>query len=136
MFQVSQATLPNNAALRKIIRRKRKEINAVPADPANFQELDTPQSYQQYVPKADVTINFLLCDSGPGADTILIFGREDWLHHLFTTDTWYVDGTFKISPNIFSQVYVILAKKFSGVHSVDYALLPNKQGATTGECFL
>jgi hypothetical protein len=73
MFQVSQATLPNNAALRKIIRRKRKEINAVPADPANFQELDTPQSYQQYVPKADVTINFLLCDSGPGADTIFNF---------------------------------------------------------------
>jgi hypothetical protein len=50
MSQASQATLPNNAALRKIIRRKRKEINAVPADPANLQELDIPQSYQQYVP--------------------------------------------------------------------------------------
>jgi hypothetical protein len=87
MSQASQVTLPNNAALRKIIRRKRKKINAVPADPANLQELDIPQPYQQYVPQADVTINFLLCDSGPGADRILIFEREDRLQHLFTTDT-------------------------------------------------
>lgn len=43
---------------------------------------------------------------------------------------WFVDGTFKPTPSIFYQTYVIMAKQFGGVHPVIYALLPNKQQAT------
>lgn len=56
----AKSTLPKKAALRKTIRRKRKEINGFPVD----QEFDIPESYKQYVPEADVTINFVLCNSG------------------------------------------------------------------------
>jgi hypothetical protein len=41
-----------------------------------------------------------------------------------------VDGTFKIAPNLFSQVFVILGSHNSGVHPCLYALLPNKNQAT------
>lgn len=133
LTQASQAVLPHAAALRKIKRRKRNEISAVSADPINLQDLIIPEPYQQYVPQAGVSSFF--CDSGPGSDRIVIFGREDWLDHLSTLSTWYIDGTFKISPKIFSQVYVIMAKKFNGVHPIVYALLPNKQGPTYRRMF-
>jgi len=37
-----------------------------------------------------------------------------------------MDGTFKIAPNLFKKIYVVLTKKFGGVHSIFYALLSNK----------
>jgi len=73
---------------------------------------------------------FLLCDSGPGPDRILIFGRQSWLHHLVTSDMWFVNGTFSIAPSLFSQIYVMLAKEHGGVHPILYALLSNKQRNT------
>jgi len=41
-----------------------------------------------------------------------------------------VDGTFKIAPSLFSQVFVILGTRNGGVHPCLYALLPNKNQAT------
>jgi hypothetical protein len=46
-----------------------------------------------------------------------------------------MDGTFKIAPNLFKQIYVILAKKFRGVHPIFYALLPNKCRETYDKLF-
>lgn len=47
----------------------------------------------------------------------------------------YADGTFKIKPRLFSQVYIIFAKKFNGVILIVYALLPNKQQFTYAKMF-
>jgi len=41
-----------------------------------------------------------------------------------------VDGTFKIAPSLFAQVFVILATRNGGVHTCIYALLPNKNQTT------
>lgn len=41
-----------------------------------------------------------------------------------------MDGTFKIAPSLFSQVFVILGTRNGGVHPCLYALLPNKNQAT------
>jgi len=41
-----------------------------------------------------------------------------------------VDGTFKIAPFLFSQVFVILGSRNGGVHPCLYALLPNNNQAT------
>lgn len=46
------------------------------------------------------------------------------------SEHWFVDGTFSTAPNLFYQIYVIMAARFGGVHPVAYALLPNKQSAT------
>lgn len=48
----------------------------------------------------------------------------------FNIDEWYVDGTFKISPTLFAQVFVIMAGFNGGMHPCVYALLPNKEQAT------
>lgn len=55
---------------------------------------------------------------------------KNFLQILTTSDEWFVDGTFSISPNLFSQVFVILGCRNGEVYPCLYALLPNKEQAT------
>lgn len=127
--QSVQGSLSSADAMKKIIRRKRNEISAAPPDPLDLHELVLPEKYRCYQSDPDTREDFLLNDSGPGDKRILLFGRKTWLVHL-NSSVWYVDGTFKITPTLFSQVYVISVKKLDGVIPVIYALLPDKQRAT------
>ena len=63
-----------------------------------------------HVPKPGVQENFFLCDSGPGRDRILIFGRQSWLQHFVICDMWFADGIFSIAPSLFCQIYKIMVK--------------------------
>ena len=114
--QSSLAAIPNMAALRKIIHRKRHSIVNAPSNPADLRQLFVPECYRIYVPQPGVQENFLLCDNGPGRDWILIFGRQSWLQHLVTWDMWFADGTFGIAPSLFCQIYVIMVKKHGGIY--------------------
>ena len=49
---------------------------------------------------------------------------------LLDPDLWYADGTFKLSRPLFSRVYVLMARKYEGVHPILYALLPDRSRAT------
>jgi len=82
-----------------------------------------------------MTEPFLLDDSGPGVNRILIFGRNRRLDIFYNSKVWYCDGTFKTAPAIFSQVFVILAEALGGVHPLIYALLPYKQENTYTHLF-
>ena len=73
----------------------------------------------------------LLADNGLGRGRILIFGREPWLKYLVFS-SWYINVT---TPKLFYQVFAILAKKYAGVHSICYALLPNKENTTYVKMF-
>ncbi|GCC40100.1 hypothetical protein chiPu_0024094 [Chiloscyllium punctatum] len=126
--QASLAVIPNMSALRKIIRRKHNSVMNAPTNPTDLQQLFVPECYRIYLPQPGVDENFLLCDGGRGPDWILIFRSR--AGSLVTSDMWFADGTFSIAPNLFSQIYVILAKKHEGVHPIVYALLPNKQCTT------
>lgn len=88
-----------------------------------------------YSPSEGHEEQFLLADSGPGAERILIFGRRRYLDILRNSKTWFGDGTFKISPPLFTQVYVILAEYLNGVHPIIYALLPDKYTKTYEKLF-
>ncbi|XP_053144809.1 uncharacterized protein LOC128342022 isoform X2 [Hemicordylus capensis] len=129
------AVIPRTAALRKTIRRRRNQLEAAPLDPVSLDDLLLPEEYKTYSPTTGVQETFLLGDIGEGSRRILIFGRTSWLQILQTSDTWYMDGTFAIAPKLFAQVYVILAKKYGGVHPVLYVLLPNKQCDTYERLF-
>ena len=133
--QGAQGSMPRAAAMKKIVRRKRKAISAAPPDPLNLMELTVPNVFQVYELADGENEDFLLSDSGPGEERILIFGRKTWLQHLVTSDMWYCDGTFKVAPNLFSQVYVILCEKLHSVIPVIYALLPNKKRDTYSRLF-
>lgn len=121
--------------MKKVVRRKRNEIQASPNAPQDLLTLEIPDSFKVYSPSAGMTEPFLLDDSGPGVNRILIFGRNRSLDILYNSKIWYCDGTFKIAPSIFSQVFVILAEALGGVHPLIYALLPNKQEKTYTHLF-
>ena len=76
LSQSGQAALPKPAALKIIIRRKRKEVNCAPPVPTNLEEMVIPDPYKYYVNAKNEKELFLLGDSGPVADRILIFGRQ------------------------------------------------------------
>lgn len=127
----AEGVLPQFSALSKLVRRKRIKVAAAPANPTDLQSLVIPQEYTIYEPQPGIQEQFLLADSGPSPNRILIFGRKgnvtDILHR---SRNWYADGTFKIAPGLFSQIYTILAEAYDGIHPILYAMLPNKQGST------
>lgn len=88
-----------------------------------------------YSPSVGTIETFLLCDSGLGVDRILIFGHPRNLDILYNSTTWYVDGTFKVAPLLFSQAYVVLAKYLDDVYPLIYALLSNKKSQTYERLF-
>jgi len=96
-----QGTHPNQQALKKLIRRKRNEIHQAPSNPKNLANLEIPECYKTYELEPGITEYFLLADSGPGADRILIFGRQRNLEIALLCDDFFMDGTFKIAPNLF-----------------------------------
>lgn len=75
LSQAAQASMPRPDALRKVVRRQRKHINAPPPAPASLTDLVLPDRYQ-FIEVNGHQERFLLKDSGPQEDRILIFGRE------------------------------------------------------------
>ncbi|KAI4469530.1 hypothetical protein MML48_1g04323 [Holotrichia oblita] len=98
-----QGALPSQGALKKTVRRKRNQINHAPPNPATLNELEIPEHYRSYDVTPDTTENFLLADSGPAPDRILIFGRQRNLQMVANCADFFMDGTFKIAPNLFQQ---------------------------------
>ena len=74
---------------------------------------------------------FLRYDSGIGDDgRILIFASDQGLELLSNSEHWFCDGTFKVCPEIFYQVYTIHALVNGRVLPCLFALLPNKNQQT------
>ena len=73
-------------------------------------DLVVPQGsiYRQYESEPENIENFLLAERLPSQDNTLIFGRESNLGMLERSQRWYIDGTFRIAPLVFAQVFVVL----------------------------
>ena len=71
--------------------------------------------------------DFVLYDSGPGEERIIILGCNELLDALARASMWLADGTFKVVPSLFFQLYTI---HFQFVHGINpaalYCLLKNK----------
>lgn len=80
---------------------------------------------------------FLLIDTGPESapDRILVFGLEANLENPEDVKNLYVDGTFRLAPLIFKQIYVVLAEINGCVFPLLYCLLVNKQRRTYERLF-
>ena len=75
----------------------------------------------------------MLYDSGVGdVNRILLFATDQAINLLSTSDSWFGDGTFDASPDIFFffQVYTIHAICHGKVVPCVFGLLPNKQETT------
>ena len=118
--------LPNIDNLKRKIRKCRERTRKPIPLPSTVEDLVIPEEFR--LTKAGE--NFVLYDSGPSAERIVIFGTETNLSILESQTNWFVDGTFSVKPPLFSQVYTIHAAYNGKVIPCIYSLLPNKSEAT------
>ena len=134
MQQVNQSAAVQMAPLstiRRAIRYTKQKANAVHPLP-NDRAFDIPDEYKT-LENGEI---FLLHDSG-NADPrrILIFGTNRTMTLLQQSPHWFMDGTFKIVPELFYQLYTVHALSSGDVIPCLYVLLPNKTNETYGRLF-
>ena len=110
--------------LKRTIRHQRQEAGAQLPIPRYRRDLPAlPEEFQE-------TLNgerFLLSDSGHGDDNrLMIFCSQQCLRLLADQNNWFCDGTFKVCPDIFYQVYTVHAEVNGRLLPCVYGLLPNK----------
>ncbi|XP_076820927.1 uncharacterized protein LOC143466174 [Clavelina lepadiformis] len=121
------AAVGSSTNLRQTIRRKRKATDNNPPAPVNVGELFIPDMLRQTTDQR----GFLLYDSGSGdVHRMLIFSTDQFLQTLHDSEHWMCDGTFKVSPSLFYQVYTVHAMIRNNVLPCIFVLLPNKQQVT------
>lgn len=96
--------LPERENLKSSMRRVRRR--ELPPNPKSLSDLEEiPERYTKTLGGE----SFLLYDSASDTDhegegRILVFSTRRNMEILAQSNTWYLDGTFKVSPNIFTQV--------------------------------
>lgn len=115
--------LPEYTASQRMIQRQRKR-HAVPYGPVNsLADIVIPDSLKQTTRNED----FLLWDSGDDDEKrILMFGTLANLELLQQHHHWFIDGTFKVAPTIYYQVFTIHALIDASATPLIYVLLPDK----------
>lgn len=116
--------LPKRLSLNRQLRRHKQKLRdsgmddeiALPPCPTDL-DFDIPPRF------ADI----VLYDSGSGADRLLLLGCPELLPGFSRSSTWLADGTFKVVPSLFFQLYSIHFQFVEGISpAAIYCLLPNK----------
>jgi len=123
--------MPNISATERLIQRARDQNEAPLPTPTDLASFVVPDQYKFYHPSLEVDELFLLGDSGQvDPNRVMIFGRYNHRNWVQDMDHVFIDGTFTLAPPLFSQVFVILAKRAEYVFPVMYVVLPNKRQET------
>ena len=139
----AQSIVPNREALRAKIQRKRRRIEIGHEPEPTSLEFPIPDRFKS-VTHAGHEVRFLLHDDfeqidefeeGSDNDRIIVFASDRMLGELRNASTWMLDGTFKVVPSLFFQLYTIHAIRGSHVFPCVYAFLPNKATATYKRLF-
>jgi len=93
--------LPSRDALRQSIKRIRR-IDS-PAEPQSLEDLVIPENWKKTLSGSD----FLVRDSTIGNERVLIFTTSTNINYLSQSPFWICDGTFKVVPTIFRQLYTV-----------------------------
>ena len=96
--KATQLSLPSRSALTRTLNRS-KQTTSLPTIATDDRHFEIPDRFKQ----------FCLFDSGKqDTERILIFGDLENLNALkLYNKTWLVDGTFKICPSQFYQLYTV-----------------------------
>lgn len=126
-------SLPSKSSMKRTVQR-RQEIR----DEEN-QVIRLPNSREEIMPekfcKTIAGESFLLYDSGPTEDRILVFGTKANLRRLARHNNWYMDGTFSSAPALFAQLYTIHYLEDRTAFPMVFALLPNRRQSTYEKLF-
>ncbi|KAF0707174.1 MULE domain-containing protein [Aphis craccivora] len=107
----------------------------LPPNPKTLFDLGTlPDQYQKTLTGEKFLIYDSLDDNSVSEGRVVVFSTRRNLELLAKNDCWFLDGIFKVYPNIFKQVFTILGtcKQHVDVHDTVavpfvYALLSSKE---------
>lgn len=126
------ANLPSLSTIRRNIRHIRQDRDLLPNP---ISRADIPELPPQYT----VTANgdpFLIFDSGVGdQERFFVFASPQALQLLANSEHWYADGTFKVCPEVFYQLYTVHGQRNGAIFPCVFALLPNKTENTYNRLF-
>ena len=122
------ANLPSLETLRRNVCHSRQDRN-MPPTPAHREDIpDLPPAYCS-------TTNgdpFLVYDSDAGdEERIFVFASQDALQFLADSEHWYPDGTFRVCPEIFFQLYTMHGQRDGRIFPCVVSLLPKKTKTLT-----
>ena len=117
--KLSDLPIVNKKHICKNIRNIRKRSSIIIDKTRNLDELKVNTLRNE---------TFCIYDSGVGAnDRIVIFATENNLSHLKNSRIMIADGTFKVCPKEFLQLYVIHGEVCSKIYALVYILLKTKK---------
>lgn len=119
--------LPRRSVVTRTLQRRRQKLlsvdgsgNLLPPPPTDL-AFAVPETFRTMV----------LFDSGPGVNRVILMGCDDLLDGLARADVWLADGTFKVVPSLFFQLYTIHFNFRDGINPAGlYCLLTNKTAET------
>ena len=127
MTSPSIAKLPNLDSVKRTIRNCKNIAQVSCGAPNSPAEILIPPLYKLTLKQEP----FLLYDSGYGdKNRMIVFSNPSFLSILQKSNTWYADGTFKVVPEYFFQLYTIHAEMDGYIFPCVYALLPDKREST------
>ncbi|XP_018497019.1 uncharacterized protein LOC108864956 [Galendromus occidentalis] len=110
-----------------MIQRTRNRLGIPSTHYTSLEAIVIPEEYRVYESTPGNFEQFLLGDSGPDdPERILIFGRSSTASWIGEVSKIYVDGTFSLAPDLFSQIFLILAERPETVTPICYVLMSNK----------
>ncbi|XP_042148461.1 uncharacterized protein LOC121837088 [Ixodes scapularis] len=119
--------LPPQDTVKRTLRRARAMEQRPMPLPSRLEDVVIPA---QYASKIDGS-RFLLHDSGvQDQDRFLIFCSPQMVDVLRTSKKWFADGTFKVAPELFYQVYSLHCEVGGSILPAAYILLTRKDCGT------
>ena len=117
----TQLSLSSKSSLLQMSRRKRRINDLVDHPNPTNRRFEVPEIFE----------DFLLADTGrDDSGRILIFGDKELIELLQFSKQWLAEGTFKLSPSVFYQIYTIHPQVGHLAPACLYALLRNKTEKT------
>jgi len=121
--------LPKRPTVARTLQRARQKAATAAAGGTPLPPV--PTDLQFAIPSAFTDL--VLYDSGTGDDRMIMMGCAELLDGLARADLWLADGTFKVVPSVFFQLYSIHFDFGSGIHpAAVYCLLANTYNRVLG----
>ncbi|CAF1121885.1 unnamed protein product [Brachionus calyciflorus] len=128
----SAPLISSTRGLTQMVQRERQKVNNFGREAKSREEVNLNIEYTV----THTGENFVLFDSGSvDRERIIIFGTTKNLELLNSESTWFVDGTFDISPDVFIQLFTVNIIKGGKNLPLLYALLPNKEKSSYERVF-
>lgn len=120
LSKACKGKLPLKYNMARVIRKVRSRDGGSLVVPHRKEDIQLPDEFTMYQKQ-----NFLFYDSGATQDRLMIFTTEQNLNFLEKCDVWMMDGTFKSSPTLFDQLFIVHGYRNKTTFPLVYCLMPN-----------